>query len=615
MIHLKNTFLYLFLLISWFAQAQISSYNHKDYLTILSHSKDSLYSKILGEYKAYIDQHGADYKVQMERCKFIEKAYYDYTEEYNPKYEEADQCIKELVQRFPNTPEVLIYRAEGIYGDSSVQFLKKLEKQIHQQPEIWNEYAWKVYESLAQHYNGDSNRLAIRYGEKAVSANDTLDLSLFLARLYKENNQREKAIEILSSKTDSTEQSWTLNQKGKLYLELGATDKAIETFRLAQKDTSGWQDSGSLAQALIDNGFISEARPYLIKEISRSSWNNLADRYRLLDFDLKYGEADSAKVSYQRFTEDNFWNDPIGIARLRLFIKAPLAPVTYFDFFRILLLLASVLLFLIIPYIWILPIHYIGGYLKSRKGETESTSVDFRWGLRHLWVAFSLYFIITFVVSAFFNYPTIISIFNDSFQEDAIQPISELTAQLTLYFFIGLFITTLSFIKLSDLKNIGSIIKQQSHSIGIGIGLAFLMRFGLGIYLIIIQRLGWHTIGETLTIMSINDDILSVNQFYHPLIGFLFVVLLVPLYEEILFRGVFLSSVEKHINFLVANILQSFVFALAHQNLKLFIFYFVFGFVAGHYCHRTKSLITGLTLHVTNNLIAFIAIVATQSKL
>ena len=78
---------------------------------------------------------------------------------------------------------------------------------------------------------------------------------------------------------------------------------------------------------------------------------------------------------------------------------------------------------------------------------------------------------------------------------------------------------------------------------------------------------------------------------------------------------VFLSSVEKHVNYLVANILQSFVFALVHQNLKLFIFYFVFGFIAGYYSHRTKSLLTGVTLHITNNLIAFIAIIVMQSKL
>jgi uncharacterized protein len=614
---LKKVFLCAFLLLSWYCQAQKTHtpYNHADYLSTLGHSKDSLYTKILGEYKKYIDDHTADYKVQLERCKFIEKAYYDYSEEYNPKYEEAEQCIKELAQRFPNTPEVLVYRSEGIYGDSAILFLKNLEQKINQQSEIWKEYSWKVYESMAYKYNGDSNRLAIRYGEMAMEANDTLDLTLFLARLYKITDKTKKAIEVLSSKADSTQESWTLNQKGKLYLELGAPDKAIETFRLAQKDTSGWQDSGSLAQALIDNGFTSEARPYLVKEVSRNSWNNLAGRYKLLDFDLKYGEADSAKVSYQKFTEDNFWNDPIGIARLRLLMKAPLAPVTFSDFLRILVLLLIVVLILIIPYLWILPIHYIGSYLKSRKREIESTLVDFRWGLRHLWVAFSLNFLVTLLVYACFNYPGIISIFNDSFQEEAIQPISEITAQITLYFFIGLFITTLSFVKLDDLKNVGSVIKQQSHSIGVGIGLAFLMRFGLGIYLVIIQRLGWHDLGETLTIMSINDDIQSINQFYNPMIGFLFVVLIVPLYEEILFRGVFLSSVEKHVNYLVANILQSFVFALVHQNLKLFIFYFVFGFIAGYYSHRTKSLLTGVTLHITNNLIAFIAIIVMQSKL
>jgi uncharacterized protein len=609
----KNlSLLILFFILPWYGHAQNvkSIHDHKSYLGILSHSKDSLYAKMLSEYDHYIGLHSSDYKVQLERCKFIENAYYDYSEEYNPKYEEAERCSKELTLRFPNTPEVLLYRSGSIYGDSAIIFLKKLEVKIKNDPATWNTYSWKVYESLANHYRADSNRLAIQYGELAMEKNDTLDLTLLLGRLYKETSRTKKAIDVLTSKLDSTQQSWELNQKGKLLLELGAPEKAILAYQFAKKDSTGWQDSGSLGQAFIDNGLIMEARDYLLKETTRNTWNNSTALYKLFDYDVRYGLADSAKASYLKLIENNFWNDPIGVARIRLFFKAPMAAVTFQDTGRVLLLILVSLLFFVIPYTWILPIHYAGVYFKKRGTLQEASS--FRWGLRHLWIAFSMWFFVEYIVLACFDYPSIIAIFNKSMEEDVIQPISYLNAKLTLFFFIGMLLLTLGFLKPIDVRDIWIKIKNQSRYIWTGIGLSFLLRFGLGIYLVIIRKIGWLDAGESLTILSINDDIMSINEFYHPMIGFLFVVILVPIYEEILFRGVFLSACEKHINFLVANILQAFVFALAHQNLKLFIFYFAFGFVAGHYRNRTQSLVTGLSLHISNNFVAFLSIVALQ---
>jgi membrane protease YdiL (CAAX protease family) len=85
-------------------------------------------------------------------------------------------------------------------------------------------------------------------------------------------------------------------------------------------------------------------------------------------------------------------------------------------------------------------------------------------------------------------------------------------------------------------------------------------------------------------------------------------VLLVPFYEEILFRGIFLSACERNMRFMYANILQSIVFALVHQNLKLFVFYFAFGMIAGYYRQKSQGLIIGTSMHMMNNLLAFAAI-------
>ncbi len=587
-------------------------YNHKAYVDILGHSKDSLYSKILSEYDKYISTHSTDYKVQLERCKFIENAYYDYSEDYNPKYEEAESCAKQLVRKFPDTPEVLLYRTENLYGDSARVFLKELEDKIASHPEVWKSDSWRVYEKLAENYNNDNNMQAIRYAELAMEKNDTLDKTLFLAELYKEKAKNGKAIELLSSRLDSTQKSWELNQKGKLLLELGAPEKAIKAFRLAKRDSTGWQDSGGLAQALIENGLPSEAREYLAKEVARNTWNNSKALYKLFDYDIKYGTADSAKVSYQKLTQSDFWMDPVGIARIRLFFKAPFSSVSFSDFLRIGLLLLIIALIIIMPYLLILPIHYIGTYLKAKGMQLPASS--FRWGLKHLWLAFSMWFLADFAVTAIFNYETLISIFSKQYTVEEAPSISYANARITVFFFTVLFCFTFVFLQRADFNGLWKRIRTQSIDLWRGVGLSFLLRFGLTGYLAIIRQLGWFSEGS-LSISSINDDIMSINKYYHPMIGFLFVVILVPIYEEILFRGVFLSACEKHIKFFAANILQAFVFALAHQNLKLFIFYFAFGMLAGYSRNRTQSLATGISMHMTNNFVAFLAIATFQSSM
>ncbi|MFM7851637.1 MAG: hypothetical protein ACKO96_06880, partial [Flammeovirgaceae bacterium] len=102
-----------------------------------------MYSKILLEYQRYLRTNVNDYKVQLERCKFIEKAYYDYNEDYNPQYEEAARCTKYLLETFPENPEVLLYGAEGLYGDSLKTYLRKLERMAVDKPSDWKGYSWK----------------------------------------------------------------------------------------------------------------------------------------------------------------------------------------------------------------------------------------------------------------------------------------------------------------------------------------------------------------------------------------------------------------------------------------------------------------------------------------
>jgi len=185
-----------------YAAAQSSTFtiDHAQHLERLGNAKDSLYQNILDQYKDFIWRYPKDPHARVERCRFIQTAYYDDYEEYNPNEEEAEVCARELLNVFVKDPEVLLYPAEFLYGDTAIAYLKKLTREIDSNPALWKNYGWKVFDQLAEEYdNTDAHREALLYATRAMSSNDTLDLSLLQARAYKGLKQTDSAIAVLAT--------------------------------------------------------------------------------------------------------------------------------------------------------------------------------------------------------------------------------------------------------------------------------------------------------------------------------------------------------------------------------------------------------------------------------
>ncbi|MEO7988521.1 MAG: CPBP family glutamic-type intramembrane protease [Chryseolinea sp.] len=588
--------------------------SHTFYLNTLNSAKDSSYNDIIRLYDVYLEKNPSDYLVQIEKCKVIDQAYYDNYEEYNPKYEEFDACLHSLVVKFPSEPEVLLFKADHTYGDSAKLFLENVIEQYDKDQSRWKgKGIWKIYEQLARYYDDDEGTAtAIRYAEMAKTENDTLDLSLFLAQQYKKQKLNSIAIAVLSAGIDSTGAAYELNQKGKLLLELGAPDKALEAFQIARRDTANWIDSGNLAQALIENGLASEAREYLVKE-AESTWSHPKSLQKLLDYDMRFGNADSAKAVYTRMVNENFWYDALGVNRLKLFWYAPTQGWSISDVAHILLLLVLFLVIFILPYLWILPIYNIGLFLKNRKGLILPES-DFRWGLRHFWMLSFLWLTWDLIAELIFNYNDWISVYTSNQSADVGELISKVEADTSLFFMTGMLIITCFFVKKSDLSIFWGGTWASGESIGRGIGAAFLLKFAAGLLMGFFKIFDFASI-DFAPLLSVNDSIISINKYYHPMIGALFVVILVPIYEEVIFRGVILSAIEKHFKFVWANIFQATLFALLHMELKFIPFYILFGFLAGYLRSRSQSLLPGIVMHIVNNFMAFLSILWLGNRL
>jgi hypothetical protein len=148
-------------------------------------------------------------------------------------------------------------------------------------------------------------------------------------------------------------------------------------------------------------------------------------------------------------------------------------------------------------------------------------------------------------------------------------------------------------------------------AIGIGVGLAIGLKFVLGAYLQIVP-VGHEPLAEIspLTTNLMRTLLERLGPF-----GLIAVTgLFVPFLEEILFRGVLLGALAKHIPFWTANVIQGVGFALMHEEPGLFPFFIGFALLNGVLVKHSRGLLAPIALHVCNNVIVCVAVIIFKSR-
>jgi membrane protease YdiL (CAAX protease family) len=79
--------------------------------------------------------------------------------------------------------------------------------------------------------------------------------------------------------------------------------------------------------------------------------------------------------------------------------------------------------------------------------------------------------------------------------------------------------------------------------------------------------------------------------------------LVVPIFEEVLFRGLVLSWLNRHMHFRFALLVQAVLFAAMHVYPFALPYAFLFGIATGYVRRTTGSTVNTILMHVINNLI------------
>lgn len=82
--------------------------------------------------------------------------------------------------------------------------------------------------------------------------------------------------------------------------------------------------------------------------------------------------------------------------------------------------------------------------------------------------------------------------------------------------------------------------------------------------------------------------------------------IIIPICEEIIFRGSILKNLTENISFKWAIILQAILFSLYHMNLVQALPTLVLGLVTGFAVYFTNSIWSGIFVHVINNTLAIV---------
>lgn len=603
---MKNTLSLLFVLI--FNQvigldySENQNLDHQFFLKKIEHANENIYNETIIVYNNYLSEHPNDIQVHIEKCKFIEYAVYDEYNDYNPNQEYLDSCVSVLIEVFPNHPDLLIYRSERLWGDGLTELLEKALDSASKNPKDWNDrQEGLIYSKMANQYYVNNNKQKAYYFIRiACELDKSHTTSLLYANILIDLEKNDEASKVLLSAIDSTESAWELNQIADLLVQLKLYSNALFAYNKINRIDSTYNSNQEVAKVMVGIKQYPTARTFLLKDID-NYWDKEAAALKLFLHDFNYHGADTALMSYNQYREFGYNKDPLALYRLKLFFAHPTLKWNFRDFLGIITLLLITIALILLPSTWILPIYFIGHHWKLMD---RNLPHNFEWGLKSFWWISSGFLMASFLSTCIFP-ESIYATINDSENITT----KENLGLMSISFFIITAITSFSTLLHKNLRRIFSI---EYWSVGMSIGYSLIYFIGFKIISGIYIKLGMLTFNLTAEdigsafnfLLASREQINAIASTYGGGIAFMFVAFIVPIYEEIIFRGVILDACNRYLNFKWANIIQATLFATIHQNLFLFPVFFTFAITTGLLKRKSSSIYAGIFFHIINNALA-----------
>lgn len=528
-----------------------------------------------------------DAALAVARCRFIN----NYTdEEYGYFVESApadhEACLEQLKLHWQSAPLAELYLFEQEWGDEAIAQGEQLIKRSSSWPLALRA---ELLAKQAGHYSqAEKPAQAQKLSLQAARLGDSGSVPKAVEELLRQRDQKGAAR--LLRETPAATTGWTANKRLQAALSLGDPAVAMtELHRYDGKDLS--LDAATVARVHLKSKDAASARKAL-----GESGQGEDDAQARFETALLGGDLGMAAAQVRLTDVENLGNN---LQRFAVLLTDSPRAILQWPMIGMALLAATLLLALaLLPGALLVPVHYRG--LMRRVRDRAPLPPFPAVGLRHAWWALALLLALPFLVAGVFAPRSLATLFA-----------GETLPMANALFRITLWSTVASLLLLSPIvwrlgrasfRGDGSLLRQAGWVLA-----AILVLYAVAFLQGMVLR--W-TMQDTTTVQTemIGQLLDGGKMSYGAAMTFLLMAVLVPIFEELVFRCLLLGGMARHISFGWANLIQALLFASVHGDPPRFFFYFAMGLLAGGLVRKTRSLTPAIALHAINNGVAFLLV-------
>jgi CAAX protease family protein len=513
----------------------------------------------------------------------------------------AARCFEALLQDYPGHPDVELASLNRMDPEQAITLAERLH-------DAWNvridpsQHA-RVHAFLFELMNYDDERRdeAYRHCISALRLDRATDCRNFAAEYLIDHDQPQQAIAILSSPLDSRTDSYYLIDKIAKLTRLGAIDDVRRLYALFDFDEFDDYRFVELAKSLTEAGLAHEANA-LLSRVSVDFWDKeglLIAQYRAA---LALGNYDTALIHYNKLRDLGLHTDPLLRKRIELASHDLSLPWRWRDLVGLLPILGALLTMAFAALLLPALVHYRGLMRKDRALAPGMPSSA--WSLRQAWYVLFVVILSALLPMYIFDYDVLAAEFSGDLY--AVADWNQVDSPRLLIWDVliaGVLLLPLA-LRGSGLRQFWTRDWSVWRCIGVGTVTAIGLKLAYSIPFALLSEPG--SVAQAITTEEI---IAALYQRQGIWVTVTMIVVLVPLVEELMFRGVLLQGFSRHISFGWANVLQGLVFASLHEDVLAYPMFFAFALLAGIFYRRSGGLLAGIVLHVVFNATAVAVIV------
>lgn len=571
-------------------------------IAMVSERQQVAYKQVLSAYAKEEAAHPADVSLVLARCRFTEGFSFD--DEEGPSWGEAAQadsqgCLNDLDARFHGDAEAGLFTAEHRYGKVALAYARTL---LPLSDNWTTQQRSRLHAVFARAYVATKDtRLA---GQEALAAVqlDPGSNQLVPALRFLCDDGRRSLAESMLAKAPPPSPAWMGGQRLRFAADNLSASAALTELQRAQ-DNKTPVDPWLSARIYQRAGMYADAAKMLAKNKTQPNFQSVEQYQLRVNISEGQGDSEAASAALHDWFGKTGITGPLLFAYGSVLARAPGELFTLSLVPLALSLLALLAALLCLPGLIAFPAHY-RGTVRARQQKSALPLFE-PLGLRHMWIGLAGFLVVSTMVPLLSPTGSVQALAAHrpmTSPEERAVVLSQLAMLL-----IGTLCLFPALRHLSWRRWFG----ERGMDAALVTVIAWTLFKGLLLLAAAHAPHAAEVFNSTPHDRSVSALASAATHVGGVGLALLIVAVLVPVYEELVFRGFILGGLSRHIAFGWANVWQALLFALLHFDMPHFVFYFALGLMGGWLVKRTRGLAAPMALHAANNAVACMVLLLT----